>query len=290
MKVSCPVWVGGKVGDNIKDLPINISKFTLFSHHGNTPKDLVLTLRNSLVNAGGFSNMETAEKQVTDVVRVDIHLETSADGKRYIQRISEIVQLNSATEYPELDKNDLEYSKAELDREYYYRQTDRISFTTREIINYDFDTHTYHTNQRFSPKLEAYMKNNMEPEVRLAFESFLLKNWGPPEELKEAVSGKAYDEKTFDTTIKELGMDNGLAGDFASKLKHNMASGMTYDEAVEAAKGLSIDKAREDIQKGDERIIENNKKDEWIRPQHEQQLDLSNEFNIGDIDLFSDDF
>ena len=31
--------------------------------------DLVLTLRNSLVNAGGFSNMETAEKQVTDVVR-----------------------------------------------------------------------------------------------------------------------------------------------------------------------------------------------------------------------------
>ena len=278
------------VAMNMIQMGMTASKFTLFSHHGNTPKDLVLTLRNSLVNAGGFSNMETAEKQVTDVVRVDIHLETSADGKRYIQRISEIVQLNSATEYPELDKNDLEYSKAELDREYYYRQTDRISFTTREILNYDFDTHTYHTNQRFSPKLEAYMKNNMEPEVRLAFESFLLENWGPPEELKEAVSGKAYNEKVLDTTLKELGMDNGLAGDFASKLKKNMASGMTYDEAVEAAKGLSIDKAREDIQKGDERIIENNKKDEWIRPQHEQQLDLSNEFNIGDIDLFSDDF
>ena len=57
------------------------SIFTIFSHHANTPKDLVLTLRNSLVNDGGFSNMETA-KTVIDVVKVDIHLDYTPDGKR----------------------------------------------------------------------------------------------------------------------------------------------------------------------------------------------------------------
>ena len=45
------------------------SIFTFFSHHANTAKDLVLTLRNSLVNAGGFNNMATAERQVVQAVR-----------------------------------------------------------------------------------------------------------------------------------------------------------------------------------------------------------------------------
>ena len=278
------------VAMNMIQMGMTASKFTLFSHHGNTPKDLVLTLRNSLVNAGGFSNMETAEKQVTDVVRVDIHLETSADGKRYIQRISEIVQLNSATEYPELDRNDLEYSKAMLDREYYYRKTDRISFTTREILAYDFDTHTYYTKQRFSPKLEAYMKNNMDPETRLAFESFLLENWGAPDALDDVLKSEHVTPENIDAALKESGLDKGLGADYGQKLKAGLNKGLSVKEAIEEAKASAIDEAKEQIAEGDKQIIANNQKDLWEKPKEEQDLNLSSEFNIGDLDLFEDDF
>lgn len=48
-----------------------------------TAKDLVLTLRNSLVNAGGFDNMTTAEKNVTDVVKMNIHLDFSGTGRMH---------------------------------------------------------------------------------------------------------------------------------------------------------------------------------------------------------------
>lgn len=154
------------------------SIFTVFSHHANTPKDLVFALRNSLVNAGGFSNMSTAERQVIDVVKVDIHLDYTPDGKRYIERVSEIIPLPEGVPYPELDKSDLEFSKASLDREYYERSTDRVSFTTHDILRYDIDTHTYYVVDRFSPALESKMRSVMHPDVRKEYDKFMFTNWG----------------------------------------------------------------------------------------------------------------
>lgn len=154
------------------------SIFTIFSHHANTARDLVFALRNSLVNAGGFSNMSTAERQVIDVVKVDIHLDYTPDGKRYIDRISEIVPLEEGIPYPELDKTELEYSKAVLDREYYERSTDRVSFYTHDILKYDLNTHTYYVADRFTPALESKLRLVMHPNVRKAYDKFMFTNWG----------------------------------------------------------------------------------------------------------------
>lgn len=275
------------VAMNMIQMGMTASKFTIFSHHGNTPKDLVLTLRNSLVNAGGFSNMETAEKQVTDVVRVDIHLETTASGKRYIQRISEIVQLNSATEYPELDRKDFEFSKAQVEREYYYRQTDRISFTSREILAYDLDTDTYYTKERFSPKTEDYMKSKMDPETRLAFESFLLENWGLPPEVKQTLKDPDGD---LDKTMADLNLTGTFGNSLRDSIKSYINTGLSADEAIQAATNVTLGKAKDDIKVGDENIIKNNAKYAWEKPKEQQEIDLSSEFNIGDMGLFDDDF
>lgn len=231
--------------------------------------------------------METAEKQVTDVVRVDIHLETTAGGKRYIQRISEIVQLNSATQYPELDRRDLEFSKAQVEREYYYRQTDRISFTSREILAYDLDTDTYYTKERFSPKTEDYMKSKMDPETRLAFESFLLENWGLPPEVKETLENPDGD---LDKTMKELNLTGTFGDSLRDSIKAHIATGLSPDDAIKAATNATLGKAKDDIKIGDEKIIENNSKYAWEKPKEQQEIDLSSEFNIGDMGLFDDDF
>lgn len=163
------------------------SLFTIFSHHANTPRDLVYALRNSLVNAGGFSNMDTAERQVTDVVKIDIHLDFTPDGKRFIERISEIVPLPENVPYPEIDKDNLEYSKLEIEKEYYQRSTDRISFYTHDILRYDLQTDTYVVADRISPVLEERIRYNLGPDMRPLFDKFTSENWGkrPDSELEE---------------------------------------------------------------------------------------------------------
>lgn len=153
------------------------SLFTIFSHHANTAKDLVLALRNSLVNSGAFNNMQVAEKQVLDVVKVDIHLDYTPDGKRYIERITEIVPLPEGIPYPEYDPNDPVNSINRITKEYYQRITDRIGFYTHDILRYDLETHTYYTVDRFSPELEQRIKRNLGKELRTLFEYFMLKEW-----------------------------------------------------------------------------------------------------------------
>lgn len=185
------------------------SIFTVFSHHANTPKDLVLTLRNSLVNDGGFSNMETAEKQVTDVVKVDIHLDYTPDGKRYIDRISEIVQLEEGVPYPEYDLNDPDNSMNKITAEYYRRKTDRVGFTTRLILKYNLDTHTYEVRDRFSPYLENRLRGNLGAELQVGFDEFMLREWGPRKDDEDGViiSAKAIQEQLDEYAVKLAEID-----------------------------------------------------------------------------------
>lgn len=160
------------------------SLFTIFSHHANTPKDLVFTLRNSLVNAGGFSNMSTAEKQVTDVVKVDIHLDYTPDGDRFVERISEIIPLSENIPYPEYDENDPLHTMNQITAEYYRRQTDRQSFYTQDILKYNKKTKTYYVVNRFSQDLESRIRTNLG-EMVYGFDKFMLTEWGRRPELAD---------------------------------------------------------------------------------------------------------
>lgn len=159
------------------------SLFTIFSHHANTTKDLVFALRNSLANTNGFSNnLSIAEKQVTDVVKCDIHLNYTPDGKRYIERITEIIQLEEGAPYPDYDPNNPVDSMNRITKEYYERITDRVGFITRDILRYDLDTHTYIPVNRFSKQLEEKIRSNLRKELQAKFDYFMLKEWGPRED------------------------------------------------------------------------------------------------------------
>lgn len=214
------------------------SIFTIFSHHANTPKDLVLTLRNSLVNDGGFSNMETAEKQVTDVVKVDIHLDYTPDGKRYIDRISEIVQLEEGTPYPEYNPDDATNSMNEITAEYYRRKTDRVGFTTRLIMKYNLATHTYETVDRFSEYLENRIRSNLGTELSVNFDEFMLKEWGPrPGSAEAALSEAEIKEKLegYQEKIQEITASYESIKQDSIAAKLDTSSIETGDDIAEAA-------------------------------------------------------
>lgn len=74
------------------------SLFTLFTHHATTTKNLIFSLRNSLLYAGNFSREDAAEQQVVDVVSFDVHMNRDKRGHRYIERITEIIPLEAPDE------------------------------------------------------------------------------------------------------------------------------------------------------------------------------------------------
>ncbi|WP_113672713.1 ATPase, T2SS/T4P/T4SS family [Vallitalea guaymasensis] len=153
------------------------SIFTIFSHHANRAPDLVRALRNSLVNAGGFTSMVTAEQQVIDIVRIDVHLNYTTDGKRYIERISEIVKLDEGVPYPNYKRQDPVHSMNAITKEYYTRITDRQTFTTRDILKYDLATDTYVALEWFTPELTHYIMNCIPKDKRISFSRFVQENW-----------------------------------------------------------------------------------------------------------------
>lgn len=66
------------------------SLFTLFTHHAKTTRALIMSLRNSLLKEGSFSNEKIATEQVVSVVNFDVHLHLDRDGRRFIERITQI--------------------------------------------------------------------------------------------------------------------------------------------------------------------------------------------------------
>ncbi|KEO82782.1 Flp pilus assembly complex ATPase component TadA [Tumebacillus flagellatus] len=157
------------------------SLFTLFTHHAKTFRDLVFSLRNSLLKTGMFNNETIAEQQVISVINFDIHLKRDFDGKRYIERITECVPLDyQHLPYPE-DYKTADSLEAKLDRfmstatEYFKRTTDRQWFESRNII--EFRNGQYVAVHPISDSNLAEMCEHMSEEDAELFRDFLREHW-----------------------------------------------------------------------------------------------------------------
>ena len=151
------------------------SLFSLFTHHAKTTKDLVYSLRNSLLKCEMFNNEKIAEQQVVSVLDFDIHLARDYKGRRYIERITEIIETPD-TPYPQeyRQKGNLDAKKGaflETTEEYYRRMTDRKTFEIRNII--EFRDGKYVAIQPVSQEKIKEMKSKMTEEDAAEFEKYL---------------------------------------------------------------------------------------------------------------------
>lgn len=107
------------------------SLFTLFTHHAKTTADLITHNRNALLQEGGFTSEEAAEKQVVNVINFDIHLNKTASGHRYIERITEIRPVEE--DYPEYSD---EFELKDMVREFFKRMTNKKIYDAVDIIRW----------------------------------------------------------------------------------------------------------------------------------------------------------
>ncbi|OAB44607.1 pilus assembly protein CpaF [Paenibacillus glacialis] len=157
------------------------SLFTLFTHHAKTTNNLIESIRNSLLKTGVFTNEKIAEQQVVSVLNFDVHMKKDLDGKRYIERITEIVPLDQDTDYPTdfrnvSDPQDKIDSFMNTTAEYFRRQTDRKLYEARNIIEYRDGG--YVAVNRISSRNQEEMLEFMSPRDKEEYIEFTERNWG----------------------------------------------------------------------------------------------------------------
>ena len=116
------------------------SKMTMFTHHAKTTQDLVVALRNNLMQVNNYNNNDAVDEMIANSLNFDIHLERKK-GHRYCERITEIIPIRDRS-YPEVmtENDNLEtlQKKALINTdEFQKRNTDRILFHDENLVKYD---------------------------------------------------------------------------------------------------------------------------------------------------------
>ncbi|WP_458122894.1 pilus assembly protein CpaF [Paenibacillus sp. Z3-2] len=130
------------------------SLFTLFTHHAKTFRDLVFSLRNSLLKTGMFHHEHIAEEQVVSVINFDVHMKKDAEGRRYIERITECL--------PRANQGD--------------SVEDRAGFAFRNVVEYRDGA--YVATAPISSGSIIDMREQMTLQDAEKFEQFMEQHWG----------------------------------------------------------------------------------------------------------------
>ncbi|WP_338587259.1 ATPase, T2SS/T4P/T4SS family [Paenibacillus sp. Y5S-9] len=130
------------------------SLFTLFTHHAKTFRDLVFSLRNSLLKTGMFQHEHIAEEQVVSVINFDVHMKKDAEGRRYIERITECL--------PRANQGD--------------SVEERAGFTFRNVVEYR--NGAYVATAPISSGSMVDMRDQMTLQDAEKFEQFMKQHWG----------------------------------------------------------------------------------------------------------------
>lgn len=148
------------------------SAMLMFTSHHKTTQDLVDEWGDDLVAEGASTDSFKATQTVASVLDIDIHLERFTSGTRCIARVTQILP-HVAEPYPEFDASDSVRSNYELQKEYYYRQTDRRMFDTADLITYYNGKYLYVND--IHPDKVAEIKSHYSEEQCAEFDAFLTK-------------------------------------------------------------------------------------------------------------------
>ncbi len=100
---------------------------TMCTHHAKTTPDLVVSIRDNLVKMGDCPNVEIAELTVASTLNFDIHQVRDRKGRRYVERVTEIIPLALEEMPTEPVANEMEYHN---------RMVQKHCFKTVDIVRF----------------------------------------------------------------------------------------------------------------------------------------------------------
>lgn len=154
-----------------------VSKATLGTHHADKFHKLIRSLTNALINIKMFNDESIAEEQVVSILNFDIHLEKTAEGERYIQRITECIPVEE--EGFSMDFQDYDNINEKLDAfmetttEFFRRMTNKRKYKAVNIVEYNIDKAKYEFKNSISQDRIREMSKNMFEEDRKDFKKFV---------------------------------------------------------------------------------------------------------------------
>ena len=157
------------------------SKFTLFTHHAKTFPNLVMALRNSMLRTGVFTDEKTAEEQVVQVLNFNVHLVKDFRGRRYIERVTECIPVESKNEYT-FDHRKEKTLEGKFDKffdnatHFFTKSTDKQLYIYRNIMEC-IDGEFVITNKISDENIKE-MRNNMDESDVVEFDKFIERHWG----------------------------------------------------------------------------------------------------------------
>ena len=182
------------------------SKFTLFTHHAKTFPNLVTALRNSMLRTGVFKNEKTAEEQVVQVLNFNVHMVKDFRGRRYIERITECIPVESKNEYT-FDHRKEKTIEGKIEKfmdnatHYFTKITDAELYQYRNIM--EFVDGEYVLTNKISDFNINEMRNNMDDTDVEEFDKFVEQNWGKVSiKSNRIIEGKDEHEETMSNTAK----------------------------------------------------------------------------------------
>ncbi|AJS58332.1 ATPase, T2SS/T4P/T4SS family [Paenibacillus sp. IHBB 10380] len=176
--------LGEVASDEVASWMIQMSQvaslFTVFTHHAKTFKDLIHSLRNSLLKSGVFHNEAIAEQQVVSVINFDIHMKRDSSGNRFIERITECIPREHTT-FPEWKDHGGSTKQMlsqfmKLSSQYYQKMGDQTAFTSHNIVEYRDGE--YVVVNDISDWNRAEMLEHMSSEDAAHFQAFTSNHWG----------------------------------------------------------------------------------------------------------------
>ncbi|GIP02487.1 hypothetical protein J28TS4_08940 [Paenibacillus lautus] len=177
--------LGEVASDEVASWMIQMSQvaslFTVFTHHAKTFRDLVQSLRNSLLKSGAFRQEHIAEQQVVSVINFDIHMRRDAFGNRYIERITECIPVDKGAlpQFEASTENNWKSSMEEyfhLSSEHMRRLNEDRCYVSRNVIEYRDGA--YIACAKLSEISIREMTEQMHPEDAEEFRIFLDSGWG----------------------------------------------------------------------------------------------------------------
>ncbi len=150
------------------------NKATIGTHHAKTIRDLIISMRNNLLDAhsgAGFQSEKAAEEMVARAINIDFHME-SVGGHRFCSRISEIIPIEDTrypSQLPKFETLPLD-EKIKMDTlENFKRNTDRAVYTSKDLVVFENGRYVFKNmpSETLMNKIRANLKSE---EQRALFE------------------------------------------------------------------------------------------------------------------------